>query len=44
MPSNSYELAVAPGFYSSAMIGVIITAFEQSFEASSLQLLNLQNL
>ena len=33
MPSNSSELAVAPGFYSSAMIGVIITTFEQSFEA-----------
>jgi len=42
MPSNSSELAVAPGSYSSA--GVIITTLEQSFEASSLQLLNLQNL
>jgi len=44
MPSNSSELVVASGFYSPAMIGVIITSFEQSFEASSLQLLILQNL
>jgi len=44
MPSNSFELAVALGFYSFAQIGAIITTFEQSFEASRLQLLNLQNL
>ena len=33
MPSKSSELAVAPGLYSSELIGVIIIAFEQSFEA-----------
>jgi len=35
MPLNSSELAVASGFYSSVMIGVIITTFDKS-EASSL--------
>jgi len=39
MPSNSSELVVAPGFYSSAMIGVIITTFNIILKLPVFQLL-----
>jgi len=39
MPTNSSELTVASGFYSSAMVGVIITTFDTNLKLSVFQLL-----
>jgi len=39
IPSNSSKLVVASGFYSSAMLGVIITAFDKNLKLQVFQLL-----